>query len=335
MNSKIFFLKSIRKIYKIITIAKERFNINVLKKIDNYESQLYENNVELFDQEANDYVKNLLLSGEPCVIAKFGTIELSALVLYKSIQQKKYTLSEYFEYIKGQRPTLGWLEGIDALCNNAGFFPNDLTLLQQFFEINNNAIKQIDVLGSYIYAEKFFKEELNNAKKINIDGYYAPFYYKNPWTIALKGKKVLVVHPFDESIRSQYSKRKFIWEDENLLPEFELITLKSVQTISSQTSEYKTWFEALEAMKTQMSKINFDVAIIGCGAYGMPLAAHAKQIGKQAIHLAGWTQVLFGIKGKRWVEMPKVNRYMNEYWEYPLESEKPQNFNKVELGCYW
>lgn len=45
-------------------------------------------------------------------------------------------------------------------------------------------------------------------------------------------------------------------------------------------------------------KINFDTAIIGCGAYGMPLAAQIKNAGRQAIHLGGAVQLLFGIKGE-------------------------------------
>ena len=84
-----------------------------------------------------------------------------------------------------------------------------------------------------------------------------------------------------------------------------------------------------------MSKIDFDIALIGCGAYGMPLAAYAKDMGKQAIHLAGWTQVLFGIKGKRWIDNPSVSKYMNEFWVQPLPSEVPNNFKKIEEGCYW
>lgn len=150
-----------------------------------------------------------------------------------------------------------------------------------------------------------------------------------------EGKKVLVVHPFEKSIRNQYEKRKQIWRDENILPDFDLITIRAEQTIMGQPSKYATWFEALEAMKLKMSDTDFDIALIGAGAYGMPLAAHAKSIGKQAVHLAGWTQILFGIKGKRWVDMPNVAKYMNEHWTRPLPEEVPQGFKKVESGCYW
>ena len=79
------------------------------------------------------------------------------------------------------------------------------------------------------------------------------------------------------------------------------------------------------------------MAIIGCGAYGMPLAAKLKQAGKQAIHLGGATQLLFGIKGRRWEENypSKIATCFNADWTYPLDSEKPKNGGTVEMGCYW
>ena len=36
--------------------------------------------VELFDQEANDFVYETLREGKPCMISKFGTTELNAVV---------------------------------------------------------------------------------------------------------------------------------------------------------------------------------------------------------------------------------------------------------------
>jgi hypothetical protein len=122
------------------------------------------------------------------------------------------------------------------------------------------------------------------------------------------------------------------------LPEFELKTLKAVQTIAGEKDErFSTWFEALEYMFEETMKIDFDIAIIGCGAYGMPLAAKLKKTGKQAIHLGGETQLLFGIKGKWWEENypSKIASCFNEYWGYPADSEKPKNAGTVEMGCYW
>jgi len=166
-----------------------------------------------------------------------------------------------------------------------------------------------------------------------------------PWTSALKGKRVLVIHPFAETIDKQYHnyrtkifEKKFKCDD--ILPEFDLITLKAIQTINfnSESQKYKDWFEALNFMVKQCEKIDFDVAIIGCGAYGLPLATAIKQMGKGAIHLGGATQLLFGIMGKRWeVEGYKeiFDQIKNEYWTRPLPEEKPQNADQIENGCYW
>ena len=88
-------------------------------------------------------------------------------------------------------------------------------------------------------------------------------------------------------------------------------------------------------MKLQITKLEFDVAIIGCGAYGFPLAAHIKRMGKKAVHLGGATQMLFGIKGKRWIEIKKFNSIINKFFVFPDTEEQVVNSSKVENGCYW
>jgi len=45
-------------------------------------------------------------------------------------------------------------------------------------------------------------------------------------------------------------------------------------------------------MKNEISEIDFDVAIIGAGAYGLPLASYIKEMGRQAIHMGGSTQMV-------------------------------------------
>ena len=111
------------------------------------------------------------------------------------------------------------------------------------------------------------------------------------------------MHPFAESIQSQYSKRELLFENQYVLPEFKsLRVIKAVQSIAGNPCGFDTWFEALDYMKREMEKEDFDIALIGCGAYGFPLTVHANRMGKVGIHLAGWLQMLFVISGKRWVE---------------------------------
>jgi hypothetical protein len=163
-----------------------------------------------------------------------------------------------------------------------------------------------------------------------------PFFTSNPWTKALAGKKVLVVHPFVETIKSQYQQRERIFNND-LLPAFELEVIPAVQSIAGQKTEFEDWFSALHSMKEQIAKKDFDVCILGCGAYGFPLASFVKNMGKQAIHIGGATQLLFGIKGKRWEQFivyPYSNLF-NEHWVRPNQNETPKKSNSVEGGCYW
>lgn len=88
-------------------------------------------------------------------------------------------------------------------------------------------------------------------------------------------------------------------------------------------------------MKKEIDKVDYDICLIGCGAYGFPLAAHVKRTGKKAIHLGGGLQLLFGIRGKRWDMRDEYKSLMNEYWIRPSEDETPVVAKKVEGACYW
>ena len=57
-----------------------------------------------------------------------------------------------------------------------------------------------------------------------------------------------------------------------------------------------------------MDAADYDVAIVGAGAYSLPLAAHARDTGHAAIQMSGATQLLFGIKGKRWDDHPVISK---------------------------
>lgn len=299
----------------------------------------YDKYVDYKDQKANDYVYKMLSTGKPLMISKFGTIELSNIVsryIERNLGVNNVeVLHDFLHYDNVCIDTKGALKG---LCNNAGFFPYDMNLANKWYELMLNDIKEVDILGSYVYEEKYLASFMH-CKRVNIDGYFAPYKYKRPWTRILENKKILVVHPFVDSIKKQYeNNRTCLFEDKDVLPQFkELILIKAVQTMAdANDSRFKDWFEALEYMKKEIDACDYDIALIGCGAYGMCLAAHVKRMGKQAIHLASMTQMLFGIYGRRWLVMePEYKNFINSYWIKPNDKEKPKGADKVENGCYW
>lgn len=278
-------------------------------------------------KRTNDWIAEKIESGEPFMVARFGNTELQTVirVLKERIQGKSTENDEEFHKWFGR------------LGEWSGFFPQDEKLAEKFTDVLLESCQQTDLLAMWhCHMEDYIIDKYMDNTKLTYLTRIEPWRASNPWSAALKGKKVLVIHPFEDSIRNQYEKREMLFENKNVLPEFKLKTLKAVQTIAGEKDErFETWFDALEYMYSEALKIDFDVAIIGCGAYGMPLAAKLKAAGKQTIHMGGVSQMLFGIKGKRWVESPMNKLKFNDAWVYPLDSEIPSSYSKVEGGCYW
>lgn len=282
-------------------------------------------------QVASDYIRELLSSDKPVMIARFGSVEFQCIVDYIN----KPTLNNCLRYIFHKSNSLGYSKSTKfTMSNNAGFFPVTNQNLNKFSELMINCMPFVDVLGSWLTNELTFTKELSNAVRVPL-GDLEPYFHQNPWSEVLTGKKVLVIHPFEESIKEQYKKRELLFNDNRVLPPFDLQIIKAVQTIANNPSEFKTWFDALDYMKREIDKRDFEIAIIGCGAYGFPLAAYVKSIGKKAVHMGGATQMLFGIKSKSWDDEPKFHYLMNEFWVRPKESERPSNYKSVEGGRYW
>lgn len=292
--------------------------------------------VDFSGQEASDLVYEHLVSNKPVMIARYGGTELGTLSNYLDMQT--LVIIRPILYIINKIDRFSWDEQYRIWMSvYSGFYPNDRKNIIKFCKLFLNDIKELDVLGAWQTRERRIKKP-KNVKTIPLLD-LEPYYHKNPWSRALKGKKVLVIHPFEESIINQYKNREKLFENPDVLPEFELKTIKAVQTVAGNNHDtFNDWFEALEYMKNEINKTDFDIAIIGCGAYGFSLAAHVKRIGKKAVHLGGATQLLFGIIGKRWesADIYKKNfTFKNDYWVRPLESEKPNNSEKVEGSTYW
>lgn len=296
---------------------------------------------EMDKEKIQQIVYDKILEGKPLMVARFGSIECDICENIRYTFYKKRSNLKFMQW-KGQ-PNFINPYIIPLLSKNAGFFPADnIDALKKFYHMMVECMPLVDILNSWCYNEEDFSEELQNAIKVDRER-MTPLLTQNPWTRALKGKKVLVVHPFAETIKAQYARRKLLFPNNpDILPEFDLMVMKAVQTAGGGKSEFNTWFDALDYMEHEMDSYDYDICLIGCGAYGFPLAAHAKKKGKQAIHLGGVLQLLFGIKGRRWEtvseyidEYPYTKTYYNEYWVRPSLEETPQNAQGVEGSCYW
>jgi len=102
--------------------------------------------------------------------------------------------------------------------------------------------------------------------------------------------KVLVVHPFARSIQMQYARRSKVKSicDCCLILSF----LPSFRGYICRTRQRQDMGANLQSLMSEVAKQQFDVALIGCGAYGFSTWAFVKQMGRQAIHLAEQTNII-------------------------------------------
>lgn len=300
---------------------------------------------ELDRQKANDLIFYLLSSEKPCMISRFGTGEIGILVNFLGVHSTKNIFSRIFDYITSSTG-LPWWDKIvyRSMRLNAGIFPESIETLEGFSRRYLADIPQIDLLGSFNATENLMPLR-TDVVNVHLECLY-PFFVEKPWTRALKGKRVLVIHPFVETIRNQHQQHTKLFDNPDVYPDYTLLTVKAVQSNAGADVPFADWFEALKYMEDEISKIDFDIAIIGCGAYGLPIAAYVKRLGKKAIHLGGGSQLLFGIKGKRWdndgyhwKDLPQLDtnysRLYNDYWVRPNLNETPKSAEAVEGACYW
>jgi hypothetical protein len=230
---------------------------------------------------------------------------------------------EIYELFKFSKDYLRALKNSDIM---GVWYPNNTQeLLNYSVEITSE-----DYLGSkkFIEVEGLMPWDMIKANKI-------------PWTHGLKGKRVLIIHPFIHSINNNYLNKNNISFVSKVLPDFVIDTFCPPVTFAGVETEY-TFSHFFEKLKFDIfqKRNNFDIAIVGAGAYG-PLISNFiyEDLRKSAIHLGGATQLLFGIIGSRWTKhrgiAEKYSDIIDFSWSHPIDIEKPPSYNLVEGGCYW
>jgi hypothetical protein len=293
--------------------------------------------VDFQGQSASNLIREKLLGADPCMITRIGHTELKTLIRYCNRQKQSFVRNIY-DYVTGREEAFWFDDEIRfEMRHSSGFFPCTDEALSRFSERFLGDLTQADVLGSWLNGEAKLTSYLSQAQTVLLQD-LEPYYHRDPWTTALAGRTVLVIHPFEATIRQQYEKRASLFGDQRMLPEFTLRTLRAVQSLGEDTMGFKSWFEALDWMCARLREIRFDVALIGAGAYGLPLAAYVKGLGRKAVHVGGATQIMFGIKGKRWDERPLFRSLYNEHWTRPLPEDSSTLTERLLVDghqAYW
>ena len=296
---------------KIQSKLKSRLGIKCKK--DNFGGRQY-----YFPDVVIDKMCRMLESGIPFSVGRMGMVELNWLIeeeqkddLGKVLFSRKYD-DDWSSVEKNRR---------------------------QFVEITRDAYKDIDILANWyncsleedILIRKYTKKSLISTDTMIINS----FMQNKPWTKYLQGKKVLVISPFVDEIKQQYMVREKLFDNPNILPEFELKIYKGIW-IQDYIEKYRCAYrDVYNKYLEDIFQIDFDVALISCSAPSFALASEIKKKGRTGIQMGGALQILFGIKGKRWDEMNEINCLYNEHWIRPGNNNRPRNAEVLDGCCYW
>lgn len=183
-----------------------------------------------------------------------------------------------------------------------------------------------------IYKDDFMKKyNITNLKILNGTEFQDRI---NDIFSMMNNKKVLVISSFDGLIKRQFESSNLKKIYDNFPNITKLETIKFPYCFHN-NGPHENYFETLDIVFEEIKKIDFDIAILGCGAYGHMLSHKIdKELNKDAIYVGGSIQTLFGIISSREKEHGKIK--YNEYWitEIPVEY-RPNNYKLIENGCYW
>lgn len=238
---------------------------------------------------------------------------------------------------------------IPTLKNNAGIQVANLTQANEYAKSYFKAFEHADIMlgweqWGYIYGHVAAQQDyiMNRYRQANLlwsaamDIFH--YIYGKPWTHALKGKRVLIVNPFVESIKEKIPIRAELYDGIDLFPECELLTIKPPQTQGSEPSlgyfadDLAEFYSRLDAVEGK-----YDIALVSAGGYGNLICDAIYSKGKSAICVGGVLQMYFGILGTRWLQdKPDIIRlFMNKSWSKCKEEERPAGYKGIDNGCYW
>ena len=296
-----------------------------------FTEMMFEDNTKL-----HDYILTNISSNKHFIIPRIAGIE-NVYAFIGEVIQKTGLKEEYMDYIK---------KTIRTMKNNAGIQLTTIDSIIKYSKLYCEAFDNCEIYagwetwgGVYPYiaqSQDYFKNKYNKSMiwAFTFDIFH--YIYSCPWTHALKGKRVLIVSAFAESINEKIPIREKIY-GVDLFPECEIITICPPQTQGDNPSE--EFITELIAFEKRLDEIKdtYDIALVSCGGYGNLVCNSIYKQGKSAIYVGGVLQMYFGILGNRWLieRADAVRLFLNANWSRPKDSEKPSGHVNIEKSCYW
>lgn len=276
----------------------------------------------------NQYIKSQIESNLPFFIGRIAGIELQ--ICYEF---------HYTNHVNDYQ--------LQELENNAGIKITSTESLKEYVYKLTTAYEHCSSIAEWdrngkVFAitgqsQEWIKQKTPRIQKINAMS-LEPYYVSSPisWMGSLQNKKILIIHPFIHTFNKQISKLNDIFPGRDWFTNCTFQFIKPPMTLAGNHGD-RDWRDHYNKFVENIRKVEeFDVALVAAGGYGMLIADFIHQeLHKSVIYIGGALQLFFGVIGKRWFTNPEIMSLVNDDWIRPVKEDKPDNFVKVEKGCYW
>lgn len=277
----------------------------------------------------NNYIKSQIESNFPFFIGRIAGIELQ--ICYSLYRDNLHNLE--FQ--------------LQELENNAGIKITSSESLKEYVHKLTKSYENCSCIAEWEHngqvfavtgqSQEWIKHKTPHIQKINAIS-LEPYYVDDQisWMSSLQNKKILIIHPFIHTFKKQLSKLNDIFPKRTWFNNCTFQFIKPPMTLAGNHKNCD-WRDHYNEFVENLRKVeDFDIALIAAGGYGMLIADYIHhELRKSVMYIGGALQLFFGVIGKRWFTNPEIMSLVNDEWIRPAKEDKPDNFVKVEKGCYW
>jgi hypothetical protein len=281
-------------------------------------------------EQSNNIIKMLINLNKSFSIVRIGNSEANASLAI--LNKKRPNQKELYD-----------------LENNAGIYFTSEKHIEIYAKHYNSAIEKANYMACFDklyvnqqneYLRKWSKQSLHYKV---LEPYYCIEQGIAPWSHLLVDKTILIINPFVDTFKKQVENKFHFYgpeapEEKRMFhKDQKFVFYKSYSTLGG-NHIHNNWYQTFGIMCNDIKQLDFDIALIGCGGYGLPLCNYITSFGKSAIYVGGALQLLFGVNGRRWENneiIKHVSNLLGNKWTWPSVVETIKNKNGIENGCYW
>jgi hypothetical protein len=251
-----------------------------------------------------------------------------------------------FNYTYNFKNTCEYNGYFDKSTNDEEKKTNFFKYLQKMFDCYINSDAFTNAVG---FIQNSFKNPVNDFNKL-LSNEKTLIHYNYiegvmPFLLDFKifgiNKTILIVSPFSESIKyqTQVDRIKHLVNNYN----FPLCNFKTYDTPVTYNNtdkedidklifvETNNWLEQCKKMENDISKLDFDIALLSCGSYATCLGNFiSKTLNKKAIYIGGVLNIFFNIKGGRYDNDDFYTQLNN--LSYRIEAIEKNKYDYIKGG---